>query len=126
MTMLYSAATRGFYSREIHGDAIPADAVEITNDEHAALLAGQAEGKRIVPGPDGVPELRDPEPPTQGEIAASARARRAALLAASDWTQLPDVPAATRAAWKPYRQALRDVPDQPGFPTSIDWPAEPT
>ncbi len=45
--MFYSASTRGFYSRAIHGHAIPADAVEITAEEHAALLEGQAKGKDI-------------------------------------------------------------------------------
>ena len=31
-----------------------------------------------------------------------------------------------RAAWKTYRQALRDVPQQEGFPTNITWPTEPS
>ena len=45
--MFYLKSTGGFYDAEIHGDAIPADAVEITRDEHAALLAGQSTGQRI-------------------------------------------------------------------------------
>lgn len=54
-----------------------------------------------------------------------ARIRRDALLAASDWTQLPDVPAATRAAWATYRQALRDVPQQRRYPQHVTWPVGP-
>jgi hypothetical protein len=50
--------------------------------------------------------------------------RRNALLVGSDWTQLPDV-LVDKGAWSVYRQALRDVPQQPGFPLKIDWPVAP-
>jgi hypothetical protein len=66
-----------------------------------------------------------PYVPSIEELEAQAREQRDALLAASDWTQLPDVPEATREAWAVYRQALRDVPQQAGFPENIDWPAKP-
>lgn len=56
---------------------------------------------------------------------AEARAKRQQLLAASDWTQLPDVPLATKAAWATYRQALRDITEQAGFPLGIVWPTPP-
>lgn len=58
-------------------------------------------------------------------VARALRAERARLLAACDWTQLPDVPAGTSAAWATYRQALRDVTSQPGWPTDITWPVPP-
>lgn len=45
--MYYSPSTGGFYSVEIHGDSIPRDAVAISPDEHAALMAAQASGKVI-------------------------------------------------------------------------------
>jgi len=41
------------------------------------------------------------------------RARRAAVLASTDWTQLPDVPAATSARFAGLRQRLRDLTDLP-------------
>lgn len=49
------------------------------------------------------------------------------MLANSDWTQLPDVPLTTeqKAEWGTYRQALRDITDQPGFPDNINWPMKP-
>lgn len=53
------------------------------------------------------------------------RMERNARLAATDWTQAADVPQATKDKWAPYRQALRDVPQQPGFPDNIQWPAKP-
>ena len=52
------------------------------------------------------------------------RKKRDQLLADSDWTQVPDAPV-DQAAWATYRQALRDVPQQTGFPTDINWPAKP-
>jgi len=54
-----------------------------------------------------------------------ARAKRDQLLAACDWTQLNDIPLATKKAWLRYRQALRDLTDQPGFPAEIQWPTPP-
>jgi hypothetical protein len=79
--MFYSKSTGGFYSREIHGDNIPADAVEITKAEHTALLAGQAEGKRIVPDADGVPVLQEQPPFVAPDVEqVTMRQARLALL----------------------------------------------
>jgi hypothetical protein len=63
--------------------------------------------------------------PTQEENAAEIRAQRNAILEASDWTQAADVPQATKDKWAPYRQALRHVPQQTGFPNDVDWPEKP-
>ena len=56
--------------------------------------------------------------------AAAVRADRNARLAATDWTQIADS-TADKPAWAAYRQALRDVPSQVGFPQSVTWPQEP-
>jgi hypothetical protein len=56
--------------------------------------------------------------------AAQVRSERNALLAASDWTQLADS-TADKAAWATYRQALRDITGQEGFPWTIEWPTKP-
>ena len=53
------------------------------------------------------------------------RSKRNAMLAASDWTQLPDA-ATDKAAWAAYRHALRNVTRQTGFPFAIEWPKAPT
>jgi hypothetical protein len=121
----YSESTGGFYLDAIHRD-MPEDVVFISPVLKETLLTGQANGKRIMP-PDAehsLPWLAEPEPPAAEELAAAARARRDALLAASDWTQLQDSPLsdAARAAWATYRQALRDITDQPGFPQESAWP----
>jgi len=56
--------------------------------------------------------------------ADEARTQRDALLSESDWTQVSDAPV-DQAAWAEYRQALRDLPQQAGFPTEITWPQKP-
>lgn len=48
------------------------------------------------------------------------------LLADTDWTQLPDVPEVTRKFWVEYRQALRDITEQVGYPLNISWPTKPS
>jgi len=58
------------------------------------------------------------------EQAASVRAARNSKLAACDWTQLADS-TADKAGWATYRQSLRDIPSQAGFPWTIAWPTEP-
>jgi hypothetical protein len=55
---------------------------------------------------------------------AGVRTRRAELLAACDWTQLPDVPAGTRERWAEYRQQLRDITDA-ADPYNVPWPPSP-
>lgn len=59
------------------------------------------------------------------ELAAEARLLRDSLLIQTDWTQMSDVPQVTKDKWAPYRQALRDVPQQAGFPDNIQWPNKP-
>ena len=56
--------------------------------------------------------------------AASQRAYRNTLLSDSDWTQVLDAPV-DQTAWAAYRQALRDVTAQEGFPWAIEWPVKP-
>ena len=58
------------------------------------------------------------------EQAKSVRTTRGEKLKDSDWTQVADA-TVDKAAWAAYRQALRDVTDQEGFPWAIDWPVNP-
>ena len=64
---------------------------------------------------------------TWGFSADVIRSERDALLAACDFTQLPDAPLSTeqRARWVAYRQDLRDIPLQAGFPNAVIWPTAP-
>lgn len=60
-------------------------------------------------------------------LSAAGRNQRNALLAACDWTMLADAPITEpeKESWINYRQQLRDVPDQVGFPQNIVWPSSP-
>lgn len=73
---------------------------------------------------DGMPVLLPPEDSDTRRVALGQRAR---LLSGSDWTQVADVPYGPewQEAWRAYRQQLRDVSSQPGFPQVIEWPAPP-
>jgi len=64
------------------------------------------------------------QPPRTEALITAARTQRNGLLAASDWTQVADAPV-DQAAWATYRQVLRDITAQAGFPETIDWPAIP-
>jgi len=64
----------------------------------------------------------DPEPKPLSE-AETVRAKRDQLLVASDSMALAD---RITDEWRTYRQALRDLPQQSGFPNSVTWPTEPS
>lgn len=70
--------------------------------------------------------VRVPEP-TDEEIAARVRAERDVKIAETDYLAMPDYPLSEedRAVVMTYRQALRDVPMQSGFPREVMWPEEP-
>jgi hypothetical protein len=57
--------------------------------------------------------------------AAEVRAERNAKLDATDKTQAVDTPQAIKDKYAPYRQNLRDVPAQSGFPNTVVWPTQP-
>lgn len=58
--------------------------------------------------------------------ADEVRTERNQKLAESDWTQLPDAKTAVNTgAWASYRQQLRNITEQPGFPWNVEWPVRP-
>ena len=58
------------------------------------------------------------------EQAKSVRSTRDTKLKDTDWTQITDA-TVNKTVWATYRQALRDVPTQSGFPWTITWPTQP-
>ena len=68
----HSKLTGGFYATEIHGDHIPADAIELTDKQYYDLILGLSQGKIIVDGVDG-PTLSDPPAPSVEELAEKQR-----------------------------------------------------
>ena len=62
---------------------------------------------------------------TDAAQATSVRQQRDDKLSKCDWTQVADAPV-DKAAWATYRQALRDLPKEAGFPWDMTWPTAPT
>lgn len=56
--------------------------------------------------------------------AAIVRTERDAKLAETDWTQVADAPV-SQEDWTAYRALLRSIPEQEGFPATVNWPVEP-
>lgn len=86
--------------------------------------------------PDGTSSTRDATPEEVEQRTKDEQARidsawlelrleRNIRLADCDWTVLGDSPTST-AAWKTYRQALRDLPANTTDPTAPDWPTPPS
>ena len=59
-------------------------------------------------------------------LSTKARRTRDTLLTECDWTQILDQPESTKLKWQPYRQELRDITAQEGFPDNIIWPIKPS
>ena len=55
----------------------------------------------------------------------SVRFERNELLDRYQWTETADLTTDEKAAWKTYKQALRDLPKQSGFPYDVTWPTKP-
>lgn len=126
--MFYSASTGGFYSREIHGTNMPADVVEITAEEHAALINGQSFGKIIVADAAGRPVIQDPPPPTDEQLASMERVWRNGELDRADieLNKVKDgMGFGSVTDWLAYRCALRNWPENAAFPDSAQRPVAP-
>lgn len=123
--MFFSKLTMGFYDLAVNGTSIPEDAVEISKDEYAAFMLGQQQGL-VLSCVNGRPVMveyqetdddircaRDIKLATEVDTIAGNALRWAALT--------PE----QQQAWADYRQALLDLPQQPGFPADVVWPTKP-
>ena len=103
-------------------DSVPEDGVSGTcpDKEGKASLEGLIEGLEFYGYEKG--ELKSDD-----EYAAEARAHRNQLLADTDYLTVADYPISTekKAEFTAYRQALRDISLQAGFPRNIEWPVKP-
>jgi hypothetical protein len=65
--------------------------------------------------------------PDTASIAYIIQSKRNELLILSDWTQIPNGPLTQQQqeAWAVYRQQLRDIPEQSGYPFNVVWPTPP-
>jgi hypothetical protein len=133
MTLFFSGATGAFYDDGLWSADLPADIVEVTPQDHAVLMAAVSAGKILQAGPDGAPAAVDPPSPSVETLAAWARRRRDAEIAGlrylverhRDELALGLTTTLTAEDFRlvlEHIQALRDVPEQAGFPEAIDWP----
>ncbi|WP_440217265.1 phage tail assembly chaperone [Chromobacterium piscinae] len=110
--------------------------MEIADSAYLTLIAGHREGQQISRDDAGAPVLQAFPPPSSTVQAEAARIDRDARLVATQWlierqvdqSAAGDATTLTHEQYMTllhYRQALRDVPAQCGFPTDINWPEVP-
>ena len=135
--MFASKSNRGFYDAEIHGAGlIPEDAIEISAEYHAELLAGESGGKIITWRDDGFPVLADPPPPSDEALAAVERAWRDQRLFETDGSvsrhrdeleegQITTLTPTQYTELQAYRRALRNWPEAGEIPLIEHRPPTP-
>lgn len=137
MTIAFSVATGAFYDLNTWPHELPDDAVEVSTEDHMAALDHLSQGGRIAGAANGHPVLADPLPMSVEVMSALARRRRDADVTAWRWmierhrdeldlNRPTTLSASQFAALLTFIQALRDVPEQPGFPAAITWPLPPS
>jgi len=139
-----ASAVRWFYSYEVRGwfspaynIDIPADAVEVTDERRAELVAGSTQGMVVVAGTDGCPELADPPPPAIEQLVERERRWRDLQLQVSDplvarHRDEREMESDTSISAEEYtdllgfRAALRQWPESSAFPEPSGRPVAPT
>lgn len=107
--------------KEITGGFLPFTATKNDKEIHGKKIF-----KNCLAGEYGeIQEYIEPEVDLE-VLTQVARDERNLKLQETDWTQLNDVPEETKQKWVNYRQKLRDVPQQEGFPHDIKWPRKPS
>jgi hypothetical protein len=107
----------GFVVNTIAVDSIEFFPGLIDADHHGGGIGDAWDGESLKSPPTPLPD--------EAGVAASVRAERDRRLAATDWLVIRSaetgIPLTT--AQLEYRQALRDITKQAGFPVNVDWPA---
>jgi len=104
--------------------ASPTEENPFQREMYARLIAGDF-GEIV----DGTGDHYVKMPKSQEILEQEALDLRTKLLVESDFADLPVTQArlsdAQKTAWTTYRQALRDITDQQGFPWDPQWPTKP-
>lgn len=133
MIIVFSSTTLAFYDLNSWPHDLPDDIIPLSADDHARLLEELSTGRILAADEAGLPVTLAPPPPSVEALATEARRRRDAEIAQVRWLierhrDEQALQIATTLTPEDYRlvqehvQALRDVPEQDGFPHAIDWP----
>lgn len=126
--LFFSKSTGGFYDSELHApEQIPADAVEISREAHAALMAAQYSGKAITGDEEGNPVAIDPPGPSYVELLTARRKEAQAALEKSDITVLRCYENGKKVPkeWVAYRNSLRGIVSAEAVDLTADFPQQP-
>lgn len=133
MTIAFSATTGAFYDLANWPHDLPDYPVLLSADDHARILDELSTGHILTTDEAGRPITVEPPPPSAELLASEARRRRDIEIGAVRWLierhrDEQALQIVTTLTPEDYRlvqdhvQALRDIPEQDGFPHVIDWP----
>ncbi|MCZ4107584.1 phage tail assembly chaperone [Brevundimonas diminuta] len=133
MSIVFCPTERIFIDENLWPHGLPDDIIPLSADDHARILTELSTGLILSADEAGQPITVEPPPPSDEALATLARRRRDVEIAAVRWLierhrDEQALQIATTLTPEDYRlvqehvQALRDVPEQDGFPHVIDWP----
>ena len=145
--MFYAKSTNGFYIKEIHGDNIPDDAVDIDDNSYIELINTQSNGRHIGSDKNGYPILVDRQSISSEENKTFVRRERnrrvlCAIDAQLKYEREQESISRSISVSNPmlesdyvlvlqYMQDMFDIPQQSGFPWNgpddplCQWPEKP-
>lgn len=133
MSIVFCPAERIFIDPDLWPHDLPDDIIPLNAEDHARILDELSTGRVLSVDEVGLPVTVVAPPPSAEALATEARRRRDVEIAAVRWLverhrDEQALQIATTLTPEDYRlvqehvQALRDVPEQDGFPHAIDWP----
>lgn len=127
MNFYYSKTTGGFYTDDIHGKNIPADAVKITAEQHQALLDAQSLGKVIMADANGAPIAANAPAPSAAQLWSMYQDKAKQALIASNITMIRCVEngVAIPPAWATYCKSLRAIVGATTGDATLPLPTKP-
>lgn len=136
MSIVFCPTERIFIDPDLWPHDLPDDIVPLSAEDHARILDELSTGRVLAVDAEGAPVTTDPLPPSIDELATRARLRRDQAINDIQWLierhrgeiALQRAPTLTNEDYLlvlQHIQDLRDLPEQEGFPISIDWPVLP-
>ncbi|MNJ30282.1 hypothetical protein D3C77_248800 [compost metagenome] len=136
MSIAFSPSALVFYDLTLWPHDLPDDILAVAPVDHARILDELSTGRVLAADDAGAPVTTEPPLPSADELAARARRRRDQAIAEVQWLierhrgeiALQRTPTLTNEDYLlvlQHVQDLRDLPEQDGFPASIDWPTLP-